>query len=165
MDGDLISPVKTGSPPDVPTRTIFLNTQVIDIVEFRQLPLWKDPFFLNENYVKEGFSVPQIAQKIGCAKSSVIRGLELAGISTRPKYRVNAKEEKAPESLGQYHKKLLRRESVALDKIRNLKKQNCSSYQIAKILNAMNIPTVTGAGKWHPKTVLSLSRRIGPLFS
>ena len=68
------------------------NTLVaVDSIQFIPKPYKQKPAFYSDLYLKEGLSAAQIAQRIGCSKTTVLERLRKQGISNGSGRRTNPK--------------------------------------------------------------------------
>lgn len=134
--------------------------QFTDTINFPVTQLYQDPVFLQQKYVVERLSAGEIAEEILSARSTVLKYLRLAKIPIRAadkKTRIRlAYGEAWKDGRVVPHD----RELANIDKIRQLRAKGFSYWEIADILNGMNISTKTRKGKWHARYVQKLIERI-----
>ena len=53
-----------------------------------------------------------------------------------------------------------KREKANIEKMKELRANGFSYWKIAEVFNSMKIPTKTGKGKWHARTILEVLRRV-----
>ena len=131
-----------------------LESVMISSIQFT--PLYKNKDFLYQKYVVEKLSVAEIAQLIFSARSTVAKHLRAYGIPLREQ-RVARK--RAGYGLA-YGKRIVNRREILhkreqdyIRKMLELRKKGFSYWKIAAVFNSMKVPTQTGKGKWHAKTV------------
>lgn len=122
---------------------------------------YENKFFLHQKYVVEGLTCEEIATQIFSARTTVLKYLKIHGIPVR-EVGTNQKRKRGLAYGSKVQKRsvaVYKREQDTITKMRNLRDRGFSYWKIAEVLNAMKVPTKTGRGKWHARTVLSILAR------
>ena len=130
------------------------------ITEFYYSPKSLGINFLRQKYLVEKLSAKEISGITNCGKSTVLNHLKMAGIPIRPTGRAIRK---ANMAYGKQRRKRLEvnhaREQKVISMMRDFKSKGYSNEKIADVLNTMKVPTKTGKGLWHRKTVWEILKR------
>lgn len=103
-----------------------------------------------------------MADKFGCAKSTVLKYLKIHGIPIRPKSKPIAKTNgslRYGEKLRQRQVLAHKREQENIAKMMELRDKGFNNEQIAQTFNSMKIPTKKGKGTWHRRTIHAILAR------
>ncbi len=150
--GPLTTSVTTNFPPP----KLSMNSEV------QHLPLYKSEFFLHQKYVLEGLSISEIATQIFSSRAAVAATLKRHDIPIRPADISN--KNRAQLGYGQAWQKHSiiqhKRELAAIEKMKTLRAQGFSYWKIADVFNSMKVPTKTGRGKWHARSVQQILDRL-----
>lgn len=112
-----------------------------------------------QKYIVERLSCEEISKQIPTARrTTVLKHLKFHGIPVRkPGTNTNRKRGVV------YGARCLMREEVQhkrelenIKKMRELRDKGFSYWKIADVFNSMKVPTKTGRGKWHAKTVCQI---------
>ncbi|MGB0453769.1 MAG: recombinase family protein, partial [Bacteriovoracaceae bacterium] len=143
-------------------QTSFPRFQLTKNIKFVAHPAYLDKQFLQQKYLEEKLGATEIAQLIGSSKTTVLKYLKRFGIPTR-KVGANLRNHKNGVAYGQKMEKRElqnhKREQANIDKMKELRANGFSYWKIAEVFNSMKIPTKTGKGKWHAKTVQQILER------
>jgi hypothetical protein len=143
----------------------FINTvefpppNISIISNIQHLPLYKSECFLRKKYLEEKLSARQIAAIVVSARSTVLKHLKGYQIPLR------SEDEALLHNKGQlgYGERLVNGKVIIhkgelenIEKIKTLRGQGHSYWEIASIFNSMNIPTKNQGSRWHPTTVMKI---------
>ena len=118
-----------------------------EIISFQTRPFVESHHFLEEKYIKEGWSTTKIADYCNCSKALVLNRLDKYGIQKRKHgYTTPIPYGKRMDKNGKIVP--FAREIIIIERIIRMKEQGFNFNQIAYELNKSNIPTKRG-GKWH----------------
>lgn len=95
--------------------------------------------FLTDLYLKKGLSLRQISNELGCCKATVRKKLTEVGIEI---------------------KNFSKNEHLLKNTITNMKSKGSSYQAIADSFNLWKIPTRTGEGRWHAKSIRDILLRL-----
>lgn len=114
--------------------------------------LYKSKAYLHQQYIINNMTCQEIADVVGCARTSVLKFLKVHGFETdRPGSNRNRKR---GLGYGQHSdERDHKRELENIKKMRELRDKGFSYEKIASVFNSMKIPTKTRKGKWHRKTI------------
>jgi len=126
----------SGGPLEGLSQPIFLTIEVAEIIPYRQSKPYENVSFLTHLYVKKQWSLRRISKELGCCKATVRKKLLAAGVN------LIESEPNGSQPL--------------IKKIFSLKERGMSYQAIANTLNLWRIPTRSGIGRWHAKTVQDL---------
>ena len=137
--------------------TFFPPNNYVVISSIKHIPLVKQKFFLRQKYLDEKLSVKEIATLTFSARQTVMAYLKKYDIPLRasdirlgpPRY-----GERKVNGRVQIHQG----QSQVIQKIQAMRANNMSYQNIAKVLNAMNIPTAKKGAKWHGMSVSRIIR-------
>lgn len=149
--GSSIYPIPNFFPP----ASILIKTEV-----YVDRP-YENKFFLYQKYVVEGLTCEEIATQIFSARTTVLKYLKINGIPVR-EVGSNQKRKRGLAYGSKVQRRSIavyKREQETIAKMIELRDRGFSYWKIAEILNAMKVPTKTGRGKWHARTVLSILKR------
>lgn len=130
-------------------------SEMSNIIDFFHEPEVLTKEFLHEKYVVEGLSCAEISRSVASSRTTILKRLKECEIELRPV----GSNQKRKRGVGYGEKiekrKLIehKRENEAIQKMCELRDKGFSYRKIAEVLNTMKIPTKTGRGKWHGKTV------------
>lgn len=131
---------------------------LVDTIDFNWLPLYKNKFFLHQKYVVERLSTREIADLVFSSKSVVLQYLRHFDIPVRD----TGVQIRRKTNLRYGSKIQKRREVQYLKEVENIKKmkelrsKGFTYERIADVFNSMKIPTKTGRGIWHRKTIQAI---------
>lgn len=124
----------SGGGPSTQTPTLnVLTDELYEIIKIDSPKPWENQTFLTDLYVNKGRSLRQISKELGCSKWLVRKQLERANIDDFSYQRESSE--------------------ALIRKIMKLRERGMSFHKIAARLNYWRIPTRSGEGKWHAKTV------------
>ena len=126
-----------------------------DIIQFHEVPLYKNKCFLEQKYTLEGLSIAQISSQIFSSKEAVRANLVRFGIPLReahlphgrpaqPKFGMKVKQDKVITHLA---------EKRVVEAVKDMRRQGMSLRQIAKFLTKIGVPTKRRGVAWHPEMV------------
>jgi len=119
-----------------------------EIISFQTRPFVESHHFLEEKYIKEGWSTTKIADYCKCSKALVLNRLDKYGIQKRRHgYTTPIPYGKRMDKNGKIVP--FAREIIIIERIIRMKEQGFNFNQIAYELNKSNIHTTRG-GKQHP---------------
>ena len=147
--------MKFGGPNSSNTNVFPPEAYLTDSIKFSTVPLHRDPSFLHREYVENGLSTSQIADKIFSSKEAVRRGLKQAGIPMRKPNHNHGRNDNARFGSNLEHPG----EARALEVIEDLKGQGMTLRQISQFLNKIGVPTKRAGKKWHPQMVKRVLER------
>lgn len=127
--------------------------QFTEIVSFPVEPVYKNYSFLRQKYVEERLSAGEIADEIVSARSTVLKHLRLAGIPIRAADKKTRSRLAYGEAWKDGRVVPHERELKNIEKMRQLRAKGFSYWEIADILNGMNILTKTRKGRWHARYI------------
>lgn len=123
-----------------------------------------DKDLLEARYVVQKRSCEEIATEIGAARTTVLKYLKVYGIPVRETGTSILKRRNLA-----YGRRIVNHEEIAhkrelenVEKMRRLREQGFSYWKIADVLNSMKIPTKTGRGRWHSRSVQAIMDRTIP---
>jgi hypothetical protein len=136
----------------------------MNIIEFPFVQSHRSEAFLRQKYIIEGLSPLEIGAICFSSKRTVLNWLE--------QFRIPLRKEDFPLRRPLlYGEKRIRgkviedeRQLRALKTMRELRAKGYSYPQITEILNSMNVPTQTGRGRWHLRTVHSVLNRAASVY-
>ncbi|AYF45740.1 recombinase domain protein [Halobacteriovorax sp. BALOs_7] len=133
-----------------------------NIIDFFHEPEVLTKEFLHQKYVVEGLSCAEISRSVASSRTTILKRLKECNIELRPV----GSNQKRKRGVGYGEKvekrKLIehKRESEAIQRMIALREKGFSYRKIAEVLNTMKVPTKTGKGKWHGKTVHQVLMRL-----
>ena len=122
--------------------TLFQPAQTTVIIKLKSIFPYKSKSCLYQKYVEEEMSCQDIADEIGCSRSTVLKYLRIHGIeSIAP-----GKNRKRKRGLGYGIKNdgIHKRELQNIQKMKDFRAKGYSYEKIANIFNTMKIPTKKG---------------------
>jgi hypothetical protein len=123
----------SGGPLEGQSQPFFLTIEVAEIIPYREVKPYENVSFLTDLYLKRGWSLRRISNELDCSKATVRKKLIEAGVELFD-HRKNEHE-------------------TLRNKIRAMKEEGQSFQGIADKFNLWKIPTRSGEGMWHPKTI------------
>ena len=108
-----------------------------------------------QKYIIEGLTCDEIAKEFSTARTTILKYLKICGIAVRP-VGSNQKRKRGPSyGVKSQQRQLLvhKRELENIKKMRELREKGFSYWKIADVFNSMKIPTKSGRGKWHAKSI------------
>jgi len=118
---------------------------------------FKSKEILSQKYIVERLSANEIAKQLGTARSTVLKYLKIHGIPVRATGQNIHK--RAGYGLA-YGRRIVNRQEIVskreqayIAKMKDLRVQGFSYWKIADILNTLKVPTKTGRGRWHARSV------------
>lgn len=121
----------------------------------KSYPLFMDKQVLLRKYVYERLTVKEMAGELGTARSTISKYLRKHGIPLR-----NTPMRWAPGRGLAYGKRIVNRQEVAhkreqenICKMQELREKGFSYWKIADAFNTLKVPTKSGRGKWHARSV------------
>ena len=131
--------------------------EVCKTVNLRRSVDFKSKDILHQKYIIERLSTDEIAKQIGTARSTILKYLKIHGIPVRGTGQSIRK--RAGYGLS-YGRRIVNRQEVAnkreqdyIAKLKDLRQQGFSYWKIADIFNTLKVPTKTGRGRWHARSV------------
>ena len=122
----------------------------------KSYPLYMNKQVLAQKYIEDRLSMKEIAKDLGTARSTISKYLRKHGIPLRTAYFIRKR-------IGfglAYGKRIVSRREVAhkrevenIARMRNLREKGFSYWKIADAFNALKVPTKTGRGRWHARSV------------
>jgi AICAR transformylase/IMP cyclohydrolase PurH len=122
------------------------------VSSIQQIPLFRSESYLRQKYEVEKLSTKEIAAEIFSSRTAVSGWLKAYGIPIRTSYKT-ASHLRYGEALRRRKVVIHRREQQYIEKMNQLRAQGFSYWKIADVLNSMKIPTKTGRGCWHARSV------------
>lgn len=120
-------------------------------------PLFMDGKLLMEMYVEKRLSTKEIASELKAARSTILKYLKIHCVPLR---RSGVNIRKRPGFGLAYGKRIVNRQEIinkreqdAIAKMRDLRSQGFSYWKIADIFNTLRVPTKTGRGQWHARSI------------
>lgn len=133
----------------------FPSAEVIMILTICDLPRYKNKSFLYQKYVIEKLSCEEIAKEIFSARTTVLKYLKHFNIPVRD-IGSNNKRKRGVSYGTKYQRRMElvhKKEQENIKKMRELRDKGFSYWKIADVFNSMKIPTKTGKGRWHAKSI------------
>ena len=135
----------------------FSRIEVCKTVDLRRSEDFKSKEILHQKYVVERFSANEVAKQLGTARSTILKYLKIHSIPIRGTGQNIRK--RAGYGLA-YGRRIVNRQEIAnkreqnyIAKMKALRRQGFSYWKIADIFNTLRIPTKTGRGKWHARSI------------
>lgn len=120
-------------------------------------PDFKDKAVLSKMYLERRLSTNEIAKKLGAARTTILKYMKLHGIPLR---HTGHSIRKRPGRGLAYGRRIVNRTEVVhkrerenINKMRELRAKGFSHWKIADAFNALKVPTKTGRGRWHARSV------------
>lgn len=135
---------------------------LVNIIEYIVIPKHLDQELLYQKYVVERLSSEEISKQLSTARTTILKHLKFHGIPVRkPGTNINRKR-----GLAYGARRLKRKEAQHKRELENIKKmqklrhKGFSYWKIADVFNSIQIPTKSGRGKWHAKTISQILKNI-----
>jgi hypothetical protein len=137
----------------------FLLFELTEFLDYSAAPAYLNRDFLYQKYVVEKLSTSEIAALISSCQSTVGKYLKEYGIIAR---KGQGHQKRAGFGLA-YGKIIVGREELPhqkqqqnIKKMWTLRTRGYSYWKIAEVFNTMCIPTQTGRGRWHARSVKAI---------
>ncbi len=119
------------------------------------MPVYKNKFFLDQKYSKEGLSIRQIAELTFSSKETIREALIRFEIPLRERgqHHGHPAQVKYGRRLVRGREIIHKTEAKIIDQIQVMSDEGLSLRMIGKTLNQEAIKTKNGSKKWHPEMV------------
>ena len=133
----------------------FASPRLSIISGIQQIPLFRSESYLRQKYEAEKLSIKEIAAEIFSSRTAVAAHIKAYGIPIRPNDLLH--KTRAQLRYGEAWRKrqvaIHQRERDNIEKMRQLRAQRFSYWKIADVFNSMKVPTKTGRGRWHARSI------------
>lgn len=129
-----------------------------EMIDFIHTELWRSRSFLEEKYVKKGYSVAQIAAQNLSSKESVRQALIEFGIPLRKKGKPGLRPAQVPYGFRRENGLLISHlgEQRVIQSVKKMAREGLSYRKICEFLTSIGVPTKNKGKGWQPEMIRRL---------